>query len=278
MTQTLIQPRFPVLLVALGAVLALAPFSDAGAEAVEAYTRAEHDLHLGFVVSGRVQRVLVEEGQRVEAGDPLVALADPEGEAQIRLLELRAQSTLEIDAAEADHELAKVREEMIKSAAGRGGASAYELREAGLETVRARLAHDLFVQRRDEAALQLEQARRRHEQFTLRAPSDGVIDELAVEDGEPVEALEAVLRLVSTSTLLADAHTPTSETLGVQAGDAVRVEFALGEARVEASGRVRFVAMVADAASDTRRVVVEIPNEDALPAGTRVFLEFSGGR
>jgi len=258
----------PLLLVAV-------PFSDAAGAPVEAYTRAERDLHLGFVVSGRVERLLVEEGQTVREGDPLVLLADPEGEAQIRLLELRAASTLEIDAAQADFELAQVREEMIASAAGRGGASAFESREAALESVRARLARDLFAQRRAEAALQLEQARRRHEHFSLRAPADGVVDELAIETGEPVEALDPVMRLVSTRSLLADAQAPTSETLGLRAGDPVGVTFMLGERRVEAVGSVRFVAQVADAASDTRRVVVEIPNDEQLPAGTRVLIRFA---
>jgi multidrug efflux system membrane fusion protein len=264
----------PARVLALALAALLLTFSDARAEPVEAYTRARLDVSLGFVVSGRVQGVLVEEGQRVSAGDPLVRLADPEGEAQIRLLELRAVSTLEIDAAEADYDLAKVREEMVKGAAEQGGASAFEVREAELETVRARLARDLFIQRRAEAQLQLEQARRRHEQFTLRAPAAGVVDQIEIEPGETVQSLEPVARLVATDALVADAQAPTADTLGLAPGDPARVVFLLGEERTETVGRVRAVALVGDAASDTRRVRVEIPNDRNLPAGTRVLLVF----
>ena len=78
---------------------------------------------------------------------------------------------------------------------------------------------------------------------------------------------------------------PDDETVGlggtlalhVRAGDPVGVTFMLGKRRVEAVGSVRFVAQVADAASDTRRVVVEIPNDEQLPAGTRVLIEFAPG-
>jgi len=265
----------PARVLALAAILLT--FSDARArsvEPVEAYTRARLDASLGFVVSGRVEALLVEEGQRVGAGEAIVRLADPEGEAQIRLLELRAKSRLEIDAADADLDLARVREEMVKGAASQGGASAFEVREAELETVRARLARDLFVQRQAEAALQLEQARRRHEQFTLRAPAAGVIDLLEVDPGETVQALEPVARLVATGVLLADVQAPTAGTLGLAPGDAVGVVFLLGDERLGAQASVRSIALVGDAASDTRRVTIEIPNERDLPAGTRVLVSF----
>jgi len=260
----------------LGAVFSDARAQPAG-DPVEAYTGARLDLRLALVVPGRVARVLVEEGEAVEEGDPIVELADPEGEAQIRLLELRAASTLEEDAAEADHDLAAVREQMVKSAAERGGASEFEVREAALETVRARLAADLFTQRRREAELQLEQARRRHEQYTLRAPAAGVIDELPVEPGETVEALSPVARLVNADALIADVMADTASTLGLEPGRSASVEFRLGDRAVTAEGLVTYVAAVADAASDTRRVRVEIPNDRGLPAGTRVFVTFDRG-
>ncbi len=264
-----------VLLLATALAWFVVPFSDARAEPVEAYTRARVDLRLAFVVSGRVAEVLVSEGQSVRAGDPIARLADPEGEAQIRLLTLRAQSTLEVDAAVADYELAQVREGMVKSAAERGGASAFEVRESELESIRARLAAELFEQRRDEAMLQLEQARERHAQFTLLAPSDGVIDEIIIKPGETVEGLEPIARLVAIDSLLTDAQVDTGDTLTLTQGGMVNVEFVIGENRWTAEGRIVYVAAVADAASDTRRVRVEIPNSEGRPAGTRVFLTFS---
>jgi len=275
MNQSHAQGMFSRIVLVLALGLCPPSFSDARAEAVEAYTRAEVDLRLAFTVSGRVEAAPVREGDRVRKGETLIALADPEGEAQIRLLEVRAASTLEIDAATADENLARVREGMVKSAAQRGGASEFEAREAELETVRARLAKELFVQRREEARMQLEQARRRHEQFALRAPASGVVDEIGIEVGETVEALAPVMRLVSTETLLADAQAPIAQTLGLKAGDRATATFLLGERRIVAEARVRFVALVGDAASDTRRVLVEIPNERGLPAGTRVLIDFA---
>jgi hypothetical protein len=59
--------------------------------------------------------------------------------------------------------------------------------------------------------------------------------------------------------------------------DGCRIQFAeSGKAALTAEGRVIFVGAVADAASGTLRVSIEVPNKTGRPAGEHVLVTFAG--
>ncbi|MEH6772726.1 MAG: efflux RND transporter periplasmic adaptor subunit, partial [Cereibacter changlensis] len=99
----------------------------------------------------------------------------------------------------------------------------------------------------------------------LRAPSRGLISEVMVEPGAYVSVGGEVLEVVDNDPLIAVANVQQSGVSQVRAGMPAEVRFIGG---AQKKGMVRFVAPVADAATRTFRVEVDVPNdEDDLPAG-----------
>lgn len=253
------------------ALFALAP---AALAQIEAIAQARHDLKLSFTLAGRIGEVLVEPGDAVQAGQPLLRLEDEESRAQIQLLRLRAESNLEIEAAEADYAMTQVDEARVKDAFSRNAAARFEVERAELDTRRAFLALELFRQRKQEAEHQLRQAEILNQRYTLRSPVDGVIEEVLLEVGESTEALRPVVRLVVTNPLRIDVNAPTAETMRLDVGAPVWLRFKLPDHEGYTQGRIVHIASVADAASETRLVRVETPNPKNLPAGTYVEVTF----
>ncbi|HBS28268.1 MAG TPA: hypothetical protein DEB06_02190 [Phycisphaerales bacterium] len=269
--------RPPTVLVTMWVLISSAHARGGG---VEAITLPSTDLRLTLAVAGVVARVEAAPGGRVSAGDALVVLDDREAVALESLQRLRAQSTLEVDAAEAEWRLAQNEEARVRDAFEKDAAGAFEVERAALQTARRRVELDLTARRLEEAGLLLRQATLRREQFTLRAPVAGMVETVLVDPGEGVQPQQAVVRLVVTDPLRIEAAVPTQESLGLRAGQAALARLLLpattGGGGEVLEARVVSVGAVADAASDTRLVRLEAPNPRGLPAGTRVVVEFAG--
>lgn len=245
-----------------------------GAE-IEAVTTARYDLKLGFTVGGKVVSVPIKPGDYVEAGQVLMTLDDEEGEALVELYELRAASDLEKRAAQARLEMALVEEKAITQAYEHQAASSIEVERAVLGVKLAALELNMAQQRGREIRPQLRQARSRHKQYTLTAPTAGFVDTIVVAEGETVEELKPVMRLVVTDPLWIDAAVPTDQTLSIKTGDPAWVRLNLPGYDQPIQGKVIHMAQVADAASDTRLVRIEMSNHHGLPAGSPAMVDFT---
>jgi len=241
---------------------------------VEAISTPRHDLRLGFTVTGRVMETLVTPGQRVEQGQPLARLDDRESQAQIDLYDLRASSDLDELAAEAEWRLAQNEEARVRDAFEKSAAGAFEVERAALQTQRKQTDLAIAHQRRREAQALLRQALARHSQFTLTAPIAGAIEQVLMSPGELVEASRPVIRLVVSDPLRLDTPVPTRDTLSLRLGDPAWVILSLPGQSEPIKGEIVHIAQVADAASDTRLIRIEIPNPDSLPAGSHAQVSF----
>ncbi len=262
-----------------GILLAITPIAPAQSASkanapIRAITRASHDLSLAFPVPGRVAEALVEPGETVTAGQPLIRLERADSIARVELLKTRAESTIEIDRATAAWELAKVKEAGIRAAYERNAGASFEVQEAELETQAALLAVELHKQRQREAELELQQAQAVHAQRELTAAIDGVIDVVIIAEGDTVEAFQPIARLVDSSVLWIDASTPTKQTLGLRVGDAAWVRYVDDTDAPVVQGVIKHLAHVADASSGTRLVRVEVKNSGEGPAGRHVEVFF----
>jgi len=241
---------------------------------VDAMTKARHDLSLGFTVSGKVGQIAVKPGDRVNKGHLLIELEDKEGKSLVRLYEIRASSDLAARSAEAALRLAQVEYKLINQAYKNDAAMWIEVERNQIRVEQSELELKLALQQGEEATLQLNQARSRHEQYLLRAPINGIVEIITVEEGELVETLNPVLQLVVIDPLWIDAAVPTDQTLDLKIGDAAQVRINLLGHNKPIMGKIIHMAEVADAASNTRLVRVEVPNPKLLPAGAQVTLDF----
>lgn len=137
---------------------------------------------VGATVTGRVRRVLVDEGARVAAGQPLIELEDEElraALAQARASRLQAQATLRNARAELERAQALVAQGFVSASRTDEARRATEVADA---QVRAAQATEVAAQAR------LDQAR-------IVAPRDARVLFRQVEPGQIVQAGRALLSL-----------------------------------------------------------------------------------
>lgn len=234
---------------------------------ITAITKPSRDLELAFNISGRLMERLVEPGDYVEAGTPLLRLDDREAKLRMKLQELRANSTAAIDAANATHDLHVEELEILKEALADGGANQREVARQQLEVERARATIYIEELKREEAQLEFEAAAVILEKYTLDAPVSGYVEIVLTEPGETVEALTPVLRLVSTDPLILDAAIPAADAMRLQPGSTVWISMDLPGHEQYTPATVASLSQVAVGATSQRLVRITLPNPDGLPAG-----------
>lgn len=244
------------------------------ADAWEGVVRARHDLELSLTVGGLVSQVLVDPGDPVEQNAPLIRLDDESARAQVDLLRFRAESKLGVESAQAKLDMAKVEEKIVRDLRADDAAGAMEVQKAELRTRLAELELNLAQQQRDELLIQLARGEQELTRYELRSPITGVVEEVKVAEGESLEALETAVRIVVTNPLRVEVFIPTDRTLTLQRGDAAWVQLQINEDEIGnwRQGVVSHIAAVADSASSSRLVWVDLPNPDKLPAGTRALV------
>lgn len=193
---------------------------------------------------GRIENWHVQLGAAVEVGDMLAQLEVSERRAQLR----QAQARLNV----AEKQLQATRQLV---------ADGFEA-EIQLETATA----EMEAAQSDLAAIEEEIGRTR-----IRAPIAGRIDQRVAERGDFVSTGDEVARIVDNDPLRAMVQVPQHSIGRVTVGLPARVNV-LRHGTVE--GEVTFVSTLADPATRTFRIEVEVPNPDQrLPAGTSAEVE-----
>jgi RND family efflux transporter MFP subunit len=265
----------PGLLTALLAVASLGGSSSCGAsEAIEAVTRPSRDVELSFLASGRVRSLHVAEGDRVSAGDTLAQQDDEAERLDLAQLEAEAENTTRVRIAEAELERKRAALALMEEAARGRAASTLELEEARLSALVAELNLELERFRHLQAGLRYKEAEAAIRRMTLTSPLDGEAEELYVEEGEAVQALQRVVRVVQTAPLWIDVPVPMDRARRLQPGLAASVRYTEGSDEPVTAGIIH-VSAVGDAASETLMVRVAVPNGGGRPAGERVWVTFA---
>jgi RND family efflux transporter MFP subunit len=260
-----------ILALALGALLAR-PWAAGAAEAIKAITAPSEDLTLSFTRAGRLAKVLVRQGQKVRAGELLAQLDDSVEQKQLALLKARADNTAAIRAAQLKCQRAKAVLDKVQNAYTSKAAPQRELEDAQFEAAMAeidvasaQLEHEQDVGKYEQTRLDLDRMR-------LASPADGEIERVIAKAGESVNTLAPVLRLVNVDPLWIDTPVPLDIGRRLAAGCKALVQLP-GQA-APAEGKVIHVSRVADPASQTLEVRVELPNPSTRLAGEHVTVTF----
>lgn len=208
---------------------------------LETYSRLEAERQVTVLArtTGLVQRVHVEEGDRVNAGQVLVEL-DQE-EASLRLRQARAEHA----EAKANFERYKVlhTENMVSQAEFEGTRLRCENSEIGMEEAEIGFAHT-----------------------TIRAPMGGVITQRMVELGDLVRGNQEIYVVADLDVLLVRIFIPERRMYQVRPGqEATIVVEALPEQTFDA--RIRRISPEVTAESGTVKVTLEVPASGLLKPG-----------
>ena len=241
---------------------------------VKAVTRPSRDATMGFPFPTSVAEVIVRDGMEVRKGQLLVRADDAEAVAAFAIARIRAESTLDVELQEKTLELAEVELKATETAFEGGGGSTIELDRARLTRDQAEIQLEAARQRDIEADSSLMQLEARVNDHHLTAPFDGVVDVVFVDVGDSVRDTDPAVRVVAVDPLWVDVATPTARTLDLEPGDPAWVQVRIGDEPRVLSATIVGIGPVADSVTGARRVRVEAPNPDGLPAGLTAFVRF----
>lgn len=243
-------------------------------EGITAITIPSADVTLSFIQPGNIAKVLIKDGEAVKTGQLLIQLDNAAEQAQLLRVKAESEDRTQIEAAEASLAQKKVDLERLEWAGERGSATDLEVEHARLDLKIAELSLKVAQFEHKQNELKYKEAQIRVDNMSLKSPITGTIDKIDVEVGEAVRGLAGVVRVVKTDPLWIDVFVPLAKGRTLKLGEIVKVKFPGPEEKVS-EGIIIYISTVADAASSTLRVRIEVPNELHRPAGEHVHVTFS---
>lgn len=255
---------------------------EGGATKPEAYPcviEARQKIKVSASVTGVIEKVFVDRGDRVKAGDPLVELESSVERAQVDLAEGRARNGEAVHLAEAKVEATRKildRFDKLRRINGTSVTAAkfeeVEL-DARLAEINLRDARSTF----ELSGIEAERARAQLRQRRIVSPVDGVVVERLMAPGEYRNEQSQILTLVAVDPLHVEVFLPVALYARVKAGSTA-VVMPAAPIGGEHEAKVKVVDSVIDAPSGTFGVRLELPNPAmAIPAGLRCTVRFSAG-
>lgn len=246
------------------------------AEPLQGITAPNADVTLSFVVAGRVDEILVKPGTRVLKNQALVHLFDEPEQIQAQQLRALSEDRTKIQAAEAELAQKRVDLKKLQQAKAKGAASVWEVEHLHLNVRIAELALESAKFEKQQYRRQYDHARSQLSRMHLLAPMDGLVEEVNVEAGESIGTLGPVLRIVQKDPLWIDLPVPLVQARDLETGQAAWITFPEEAVEDKApNGKIINISAVSDAASETLRIRVEVPNPQQRLAGERVIVAFS---
>jgi RND family efflux transporter MFP subunit len=241
---------------------------------IRAVTKPSADIVMSFVQPGRIAAVYFKEGDIVKAGQALVQQDDAAEQVLLAQLQAQSEDITQIRAGEASLAQKKVDLQKLEKAAASNAATTLEVEHAKLDVTIAGLSLDLARFEHEQAGRKYQEQKIRVENMQIKSPIDGSVEKIDVEVGESVNTTIQAIQVVQTDPLWIDAPVPLTQVAGLKTGMTAHVEPSGSGEKGKVEGRVIFVAAVADAASGTVRVRIEVPNKARRPAGEHVVVRF----
>lgn len=229
---------------------------------------------VGTAVPGLVERILVERGDVVTRGQVLVQLRAGVERASLAVARERATQMGETVVAKGTQELAQRELERANELYAQNFVSKTYLDKQLAEAKVAGGRTDQAGERRKLSTREVDLAQAQLALRTIRSPLSGVVVERLAAPGEFVEQ-KPVLRIATIDPLRVDVLVPAAAFGQVAVGQTAAVVPELFN-RASVVATVKTVDRLIDAASNTFRVRLELPNPNgALPAGLRCKVDLA---
>ncbi|NJL28656.1 MAG: efflux RND transporter periplasmic adaptor subunit [Thermoanaerobaculia bacterium] len=196
---------------------------------------ADNEVRVIAEWEGRLEKLGVDEGDRVAAGQVLARLAQTDGEIALSKAKVRAEN------ARFKHDRAqKLSEQKLLSPE--------EFEKVSLE-------YQIAQQELAEAEWNLEKT-------AIRAPFAGIVTQRLAQPGQHIRPGDELFVVTDFDPLIARIYLPEKDVLALEEGRKVRVALKADEA-IAVDGRIRQISPVVDTATGTVKVTVEAINPPA---------------
>jgi len=189
----------------------------------------ENEVKVLAEAEGRIDKLRVEEGDRIVAGQELAALVREDAEIDLRKAELKAAN-------------ARLAYDRAVKMLG--------------EKLTSQEEFDRIKLQKEVAEQELAEAHWRLEKRTIRAPFGGRVTERAIRPGQHVKPGETLFTVSDFDPLIARIFLPERDILGLREGRQVRIRLKASE-ETRFQGRIRQISPVVDTSTGTVKVTVE---------------------
>lgn len=260
----------PLMFLVTGAALV----ASARAEVMGCLVEPDRVADVGSQSIGVLERLMVERGDQVVAGQVLARLTAQVERASVSVAEARSQADAELRQAMAAAELAQRKLQRAKDLLKQDFVSDQAVDQADAEY---RVAEQRVSQARESQKV----AQREYKlsaaqlgQREVRSPFDGIVVERYRTEGERIER-EPVLRVARIDPLRVEAIVPASQFGSIALGQVATIRTDLPNFSAM-SAKVVLVDRVIDPASNSFRVRLTLPNPDnRIPSGLRCRVDFA---
>ncbi len=240
---------------------------------IPANTMPSADVTVSFIQPGRIARIYVKEGELVKVNQTLIQQDAAAQQAQLSHIKEQSEDMTQIETQKANLAQKKVYLERLEWAAERGSATELEVEDAKLAVKIAEFALKAASFEHEQDIRKYKEEKIRVNYMTLKSPIAGRVEKIEVEVGESINGLDNAMRIVQTDPLWIDVHVPVVQGSTLRLDQTADVYFP-GAEQDAVKGKIIVISTVADAASSTLRVRIEVPNRSNRPAGEHVRVSF----
>ncbi len=244
---------------------AAAPESSTGV--VPAFTEPSKRSEMNFISMGIIKQVAVKEGDSVKMGQVLMTQDDDIEMAELERLKLEADSTARLDFAKADLDVKKKVAERKTKAEG-GVFSQSEIEEAQLDVVQREKQIDVTNLDLQGNKLKAKQQQIKVDKMQLHAQMDGLVEKIKIWEGEvaaPDRDKPAIIIVKNDPCNVVIRELTTRQVAQLSLGESLEVKYP--DEKDWQQAKISYIAPVADAASDTQVVKLELPNPQNRATG-----------
>jgi len=233
-------------------------------------------VELGTPVIGVIESIHVERGDRVRKGQLIATLRADVERAAVGVAATKAQVAAEVQAAQANYDLAKGKYDRAKDLMDKNFISSQALEQARTD---AEVSAQKLTQAHEQRRIWDRELRLAEAQLgmrTIRSPANGVIAERYLSPGERVEE-KPIVRLATIDPLRVELVVPAQLFGSIQTGSWLNVVPELPNAKPRLA-KVVLVDPLIDGPSNTFRARLQLPNANyEVPAGLRCAVELGAG-
>lgn len=232
------------------------------------------EAEIGSPVIGVLSRVFVDRGSLVKRGQAVAQLIDDVERASADAASQRFENRAEIAAAKSAYEFAQKKADRARELVDKKFISPQALEQADSEAKVAAMRYAQAQEQRVVARQEMAVARAQLGLRTIVSPISGVVIDRYMSAGERVEQ-KPIVKVAQIDPLRVEVVAPANRFNTIRPGTTARVTPELAGS-AERVARVVMVDPVIDAASNTFRVRLELPNPGgAIPSGLRCKINFN---
>ncbi len=270
--------RYRQTILAVGAlligILALVATSLVKAAELDCLVKPEMYVDLSSPVDSVLEEILVETGDTVKKGQPLVQLEASVEKAKVRLARLQAKSNSDVENRREQLRYAKQYFKRMQDLLAQNSVSQYEKDKAETEVALAQIELNKAKEKQRIAQLNLELAQSQLALRTIKSPIDGIVVDRFAMVGESVSG-RTIMKLAKVDPLRVELIAPTEYFGLIEKGMQVEI-YPEQPANQVFTATVTIVDQLIDPASGSFTVRMELPNpDDRLVGGVNCLANFS---